>query len=90
MQNFQNFGTQVSDRFNQQAGLSISIPIFNRNRTRSAVTQSEIALRQAELDNKQSSIKIVQTLISDYSNVVAAAAHYQTAAVNQITHRPSF
>ena len=89
-QNFKNFGTQVSDRFGPQAGVSVSIPIFNRSRTRTAVQQSRIALQQAELERQQSLADIEQTLISEYSNVVSSASKYKASDTRQNAYNSSF
>lgn len=83
-------GSQLSDRRNEQVGVSVSIPIFNRNRNRSNVTQSKIALQQAELDNKQTELDIQQTVIQEYRNVVSARSKFQASEVKEMAYRKSF
>lgn len=90
IQNFRNFGTQLGDRFGPQAGLSISIPIFNNGRTRTAVRQGEVALRQAELERKQSLADIEQNLISEYGSVVASGSQYKASEIKQNAYESSF
>ena len=87
---YSDFGTQLSDRFSQQAGLSLSVPIFNRNRTRTNVTKSRIALMQAELDQKQSELDIRQTVIGEYLDMQAARSKFLTLQIKEEAYRRSF
>ena len=87
---FDGFGTQLSDRLNQQIGLSLSIPIYDNSRTRSKVTQSRIALQQAELDKKQSDLNIQQTVITEYQSIVSAFQKYQATNIRQNAYLKTF
>lgn len=86
-QNFKNWGTQVSDRFGQSAGVSLSIPIFNRNRTRASVQKSRISLQQAELERKQGELDITRTLIESYYNAESALNSYRTLISREEAYR---
>lgn len=87
---FDDYGRQLSDRLNESVGLSLSIPIFNRNSTRSQVTQRQISLRQAELDEKQTLLNLQQTVIQEYRNVVSASSSYEASVVKQNAYQKSF
>jgi outer membrane protein len=87
---FSNYGTQLSDRLNEQIGVSLSIPIYDNSRTKSRITQSRIALQQAELDKKQSELDIQQTVSVEYQNVVSVANKYQTAKIRQNAYSKTF
>lgn len=87
---FSNYGTQISDRFNTQVGLTLSIPIFDRGRTKSNVTQSRIALQQAEYNQKQTELNIQQTLLQEYRNVISAESKYKASTVSQEAYLQSF
>jgi len=87
---FTDYGTQLSDRFNEQVGLSLSIPIFDNNRTKSKVTQSRIALQQAELDKRQTELDIQQAVITEYQDVKAAYNKYQTTNIRQNAYSKTF
>lgn len=89
-QNFKQYGTQVSDRFNQQVGLTLSVPIFNKGKTKANVTQSQISLQQAELDKMQTELDVEQTILGEYRNVVAAASKYETSEVKEKAYSMSF
>ena len=90
VQNFQNYGNQLSDKLNEQVGITLSIPIFNRNKVRSGVTQSKIALQQAELDKMQTELELKQTVIQEYRNVIAAGSKYDASDIKQNAYKKSF
>jgi outer membrane protein len=87
---FTGFGSQLSNRFNQQIGVSVSIPIYDNSRTGSKVKQSRIALQQAELDKKQTELDLEQTLVTEYQSLVSAYNKFQTTAVRQNAYSKTF
>lgn len=87
---YSNFGTQLSDRLNEQIGLTLSVPIYDRSRTKSKVTQSKIALRQAENDRLQTELNIRQTVIQEYQNVISAYNKYEATDVKQNAYLKTF
>jgi outer membrane protein len=88
--NFTNFGTQLSDRFNQQVGLSLSVPIYDKSKTKASVVQSKIALQQAELDQKQTELSVRQTVIQEYQNVTSAYSKYEASAIKENAYFKTF
>ncbi len=86
---FRNWGAQVEDRLSQSAGLSLSVPIFNRGRVRTGVQRSKIALQQAELERLQGESDVRESLLLSYSNAVAAQNDYQTALIREDAYRQS-
>jgi len=88
--NFNNFGQQLADRFSQQVGVSVSIPIYDRGQTRAQVHKSQIALKQAELDKKQTELDITQTVTSNYRDVVSACGKYRTQVIRQNAYSKTF
>jgi outer membrane protein len=84
------FGSQLSDRMNEQIGLTVSIPLYDNSRTRSKVRQSRIALLQAELDQKQTELDVRQTVVTEYRDVVSAFNNWQTTDVRQSAYAMSF
>jgi outer membrane protein len=87
---FSSYGSQLSNRVNEQVGLTLSIPIFNHNRTKSDVAQSRIALQQAELERKQTELDVKQTLIQEYRSVVLAESKYNSSKISQNAYLASF
>lgn len=88
--NFSGYGDQLSDKLNEKVGLTLSIPIFNKNRTKSSVTQKRIALEQAELDRKQTELDIRKTILQEYRNVVSASGKYKTTTISRNAREESF
>lgn len=87
---FSRFGDQLSDRFNQQVGVSVSVPIFSRGKNKTQVAQSKISLQQAELSDRQTKLNIRQTLIKEYQNVLAAQSQYHSSAIRENAYGKSF
>lgn len=87
---YTNLGQQLSDRVNAQVGVSLSIPIYDNSRTKSKVTQSRIALQQAELDKKQTELDIIQTVITEYQDVISTYNKYQTTNIQQNAYWKTF
>jgi outer membrane protein len=87
---FSDFGAQLSNRFNQQIGVSVSLPIYDNSRTKSKVRQSQIALQQAELDKKQTELDIEQTLVTEYQALISAYNKYQTTQIRQNAYSKTF
>jgi outer membrane protein len=88
--NFDGLGNQLNSRFNQQIGVTLSIPIYDNSRTKSKVTQSRIALQQAELDRKQNELDIEQTVVTEYQNVISAYNKYLTTNTRQNAYSKTF
>ncbi|GHT31671.1 transporter [Bacteroidia bacterium] len=84
------FATQLSNRFTIQAGITASIPIFDRNRAKSNVTQSRIALKQAELEKKQTGLSLQQTILQEYRNVVSSQNSFETSKIREEAYSASF
>ncbi|KAA6302556.1 MAG: Outer membrane protein TolC [Candidatus Ordinivivax streblomastigis] len=84
------FGIQLSDRFAMQAGITVNIPIFDRNRTKSNVTQSRIALKQAKLEEKQTTLSLQQTVLQEYRNVVSSLSSFETSQIKEKAYSASF
>jgi len=81
--NYSGLSTQLSNNFNQRVSLSLSIPIFDNYRTKSQVTQSKIALMQAELSRKEQQLSVSQTLVQEYQNVISYYSQYKANNVSQ-------
>lgn len=88
--NFSNYDNQISDKFNAQIGITLSVPLYNKNRTKSAVNQSRIALQQAELEKEQTELDTKQNVIQEYRNVIVAGSKYETSEIKQNAYFHSF
>jgi outer membrane protein len=89
-QDYSSLGAQLSDRFSQQAGVRVSIPIFSKGQTQTKVLQSKIALQQAKYDRQEGELNITQSVLQEYLNVSAALAKYEAARVKENAYRKTF
>jgi outer membrane protein len=87
--NFTRIGTQLRERFTAQAGITLSVPILDRHRTKSKLTQSRISLRQAELQGRQNEILLRQTVLQEYHNVISSANSFETSGIRERAYRAS-
>jgi outer membrane protein len=80
---FDDFGTQLGDRFNQSVGLSLSIPIFSNGKNRLALTQSKIATERAKLNAQQTDLELRQMVAVQYQNVMSLYEQYQASDISR-------
>lgn len=84
-----DIGDQMRERLSQSAGVSLSVPIFSRGRTRLGVDRARIALQQAELERRQGELDVRQTLLRSYSSAISAKNGYETSEVRETAYRHS-
>lgn len=77
----QSFGTQFSDNQNQLVGLSMNIPIFSRNTTKTSVQLSKINLEQAQLTLQETEKNLLQEVESAYQSVEIGKSRYDAALI---------
>ncbi|GHT28032.1 transporter [Bacteroidia bacterium] len=87
---FNNLGNDFSNSLNESISLSVSIPIFDKGRTKSRVTQSKISLLQAEYNREQTELNTRQTLIQEYQNVVSAYSRFQATEVKHNAYQKTY
>ncbi|APZ48175.1 hypothetical protein BW723_14610 [Polaribacter reichenbachii] len=66
------FSDQFDVNFNQQIGLSLSIPIFNKNQTKAAVKTANINIKKAEIQKQLTEKDIYQKVETAYQNALSA------------------
>ena len=88
--NYTDFGSQLSNNFNQHIGLTLSIPIFDNFKTKSQVVQSKIALQQAEINKKDQQLSLSQTLIQEYQNVISYYTQYKANNISQDAYNKTY
>ena len=70
--NESTFSDQFNVNFNQRIGLSLSIPIFNKNITKSAVQTASINIEKAEIQKETTEKEIYRKVETAYQNAVSA------------------
>ncbi|NNE78546.1 MAG: TolC family protein [Pricia sp.] len=76
-----NFTDQLDLNLNQRVGLSLNIPIFNRNRTKAEVENAKIDIDIAELALVQEENNLYQKIETAWQNATAAQGQMQAADV---------
>lgn len=76
--NFPNasFSEQLKNNYQTYAGLTLSIPIFNRFETRNQVRKSQLEIRNQEYNLMNVKLAMYKEIQQAYQNAVAAEAKY--------------
>lgn len=77
------FGTQMKQAWNENIGLTLSIPIFDNKRTKTAVARAQVQELNAKLDAAQRETDLAQAVENWYIDTRSAQSRYQ-AAVQQL------
>lgn len=75
-------GSQVWNRFNENVGLSLNIPIFSNRRNRTAVNKARIAATNSRLERLNLEKTLLREVETAYLDAVSAQSQY-TAAVEK-------
>lgn len=82
--------TQVDNNFYQQAGLTLSIPIFTRRTIKTQVEEAKIGVDQAKLNMSNTQIVLSQNVERAYINVKNAASQYDAAKLEYEFSKESY
>ena len=72
-------GSQIWNRFNENVGLTLNIPIFSNRKNRTAVNKAKIALNDSYLEWTSLQKELLRNVESAYLDAVAAQAQYLSA-----------
>lgn len=78
-----NFGNQLKQAINENIGVSLSVPILDNKKTRTAVAQARIKQLGAQLDSDLRLTELAQAVENWYIDTRSAQSRYQ-AAVQQL------
>lgn len=70
--NDDTFSNQFDFNFNQKLGLSLNIPIFNRNQTKAAVQTATINIEKAEIQKQSTEKEVYKKVETAYQNALSA------------------
>ena len=76
-------GSQVWNRFNENVGLSVSIPIFSNRKNRTAVNKARIAVSNSLLERQSLEKELLREVESAYLDAVSAQSQYVAACKKQ-------
>lgn len=83
--NTDSYFRQIDDNFFQEAGITLSIPIFSNRVNRTNVENAKIEIKQQELNLRGATIALSQTVEQAYINVVNAQGQYN-ASLDQLKY----
>ncbi|MFA6059530.1 MAG: TolC family protein [Taibaiella sp.] len=69
----------LNNNFYQQAGVSVSMPLFSRRVNKTNIEKAKIGIAQAELDVHNTRISVSQTVEKAYLNALNSQNQYQSA-----------
>ena len=79
------FGSQVWNRFNENIGLSLSIPIFSNRDNKTAINKARLASISSELDLINTQKQLLRTVEGIYLDAISAQNQY-LAAVERVNY----
>lgn len=88
--NDNNFSDQFNVNFNQRVGLSLNIPIFNRNQTKAAVQSAQINIEKAQINQQQTEKEVYKKVEIAYQNAVSAQEQLVAAEASQTAAEQSY
>lgn len=84
------YGSQLSDNLMQRVGLTLSVPIFNRNATKANVSRSKINLESARLSVSNTRNRLLQEVERVYEDSRAAQQRFEAAQAQEQASAESF
>lgn len=83
-------GSQIWNRFNENVGLTLNIPIFSNRKNRTAVNKAKIALNDSYLEWTSLQKELLRNVESAYLDAVSARAQYLSAREKEKYARESY
>ena len=83
-------GSQIWNRFNENVGLTLNIPIFSNRKNRTAVNKAKIDLNDSYLEWTSLQKELLRNVESAYLDAVSAQAQYLSAREKEKYARESY
>lgn len=83
-------GSQVWNRFNENVGLTLSIPIFSNRKNRTAVNKARLEAENSRLSWQDLQKTLLRDVESAYLDAVSAQSQYRAATERERYARESF
>ena len=74
-----SFYNQLNNQLNENIGVTLSVPIFNRRQAKTSIAKARLQTRQAELDYTNMEKELLRTIESLYQDAVSAQSRYIAA-----------
>ncbi|MGJ8744816.1 TolC family protein [Polaribacter sp.] len=88
--NDNTFSDQFDVNFNQKLGLTLTIPIFNRNQTKSAVQTASINIEKAEIQKLSTEKEVYKKVETAYQNALSAQEQVIAAEASKVASEQSY
>ena len=85
-----NFFSQLSDRFQYGASISLSIPIFNRFQTKNGVERAMVNKEVSQLNLINQKLQLQQIIEQSFVDAKAAAKAYEAAKISLESQKEAF
>jgi outer membrane protein len=84
------FGTQYSDNFRQNIGLSLNVPLFNYGNARTAWERSKLNIASFELQKTQDLLDLKQDIYQAYNDASTAIQQYSARQKSAATAEKAY
>lgn len=84
------FSDQFNVNFNQRIGVSLNIPIFNRNQTKAAVNTATINIEKAQIQKQTSEKEVYRKVETAYQNALSTQEQVIAAEASKEAAEQSF
>ena len=88
--NDNTFSDQFNVNFNQKIGLSLNIPIFNRNQTKASVQTAKINIEKAEIQKQNTQKDVYRKIETAYQNTLSAQEQLIAAEASKVAAAQSY
>ena len=88
--NDNTFSDQFNVNFNQKIGLSLNIPIFNRNQTKASVQTAKINIEKAEIQKQNTQKEVYRKIETAYQNTLSAQEQLIAAEASKVAAAQSY
>ncbi|APY01208.1 TolC family protein [Lacinutrix venerupis] len=88
--NDNTFSDQFDVNFNQKLGLSLTIPIFNRNQTKAAVKTATINIEKAQIQKQTTEKEVYKKVETAYQNAISAQEQVIAAEASKVAAEESY
>lgn len=86
----ETFSDQFDINFNQRVGLSLTIPIFNRNETKAAVKTATLNIEKAKIQKQITEKEIYKKVETAYQNALSAQEQVIASEASKIAAEQSY
>lgn len=74
-----NFGKQIGKGFNENVGVTLSVPLYNNRQTKSKVERAKVSILDAELNYENVILEVSNTITTIHLDAISAQSQYDAA-----------